>query len=251
MGIKMNFFQDNSNIDRIGALFKFKDVSDKTQTHLKNVYGNLFLCTGVCALGMYLNAFTVLQGFLWTVGIMIGMGYLTFKVADRSAPESERIGYLWAISSCMGFLVGPAMHQIAEVSPEILIQAISYTCIMFGSFSAMALFSKRRSYLFLGGIISSTLSCLFWYSTLQWMFGYRMGGEFGMVYLMVGLFVACIYVIYDTQIIIERAEAGDKDVPTHTLTLFMDLFDLFVKIVQLLIKLQEDGERKKRRNRDD
>merc|ERR1712086_2931 len=118
MGIKMNFFQDNSNIDRIGALFKFKDVSDKTQTHLKNVYGNLFLCTGVCALGMYLNAFTVLQGFLWTVGIMIGMGYLTFKVADRSAPESERIGYLWAISFCMGFLVGPAMHQIAEVSPE-------------------------------------------------------------------------------------------------------------------------------------
>merc|ERR1712086_940704 len=219
MGIKMNFFQDNSNIDRIGALFKFKDVSDKTQTHLKNVYGNLFLCTGVCALGMYLNAFTVLQGFLWTVGIMIGIGYLTF--------------------------------QIAEVSPEILIQAISYTCIMFGSFSAMALFSKRRSYLFLGGIISSTLSCLFWYSTLQWMFGYRMGGEFGMIYLMVGLFVACIYVIYDTQIIIERAEAGDKDVPTHTLTLFMDLFDLFVKIVQLLIKLQEDGERKKRRNRDD
>ena len=56
----MNYFTDNSNIDKIGALFKMEDVSPKTQTHLKNVYGNLGLCTGVCALGMYLNAFTVL-----------------------------------------------------------------------------------------------------------------------------------------------------------------------------------------------
>lgn len=199
---------------------------------------------------MYLNAFTVLQGFMWTVGIIIGMAFLTYKISDRSAPESERTGYLWALAFCMGFLVGPVMHQLAEFQPEILIQAVSYTTIMFGSFSAMACFSQRRSYLFLGGIISSTLSCLFWYSTLSWMFGWRMGGEFGLVYMLVGLFVACIYVIYDTQMIIERSEHGDKDVPSHTMILFMDLFDLFIKIVQLLIKLQEDGERKKKR-RDD
>jgi len=121
---------------------------------------------------------------------------------------------------------------------------------MFTSFSAVALFSKRRSYLFVGGIISSTLSCLFWYSTLAWIFGYnRMGGEFGLIYLMTGLFVACLYVIYDTQLIIEDAERGNKDVPSHTLKLFLDLFDLFIKIVQILIKLSEDKE--KRRKRDD
>merc|ERR1712224_46782 len=136
-------------------MFKFKDVSEKTQTHLKNVYGNLFVCTGICALGMYLNAYTVLQGFIWTVAIMIGMGFATYKIQFANAPESERIGYLWALAFSMGFLVGPAMHEIAEVAPEILIQAVSYTAIMFGSFSAMAMFSKRRSYLFLGGIISS------------------------------------------------------------------------------------------------
>ena len=77
-----------------------------------------------------------------------------------------------------------------------------------------------------------------------------MAGDFSLVYILVSLFVACIYVIYDTQIIIERAEHGDKDVPTHTMTLFMDLLDLFLKIVQLLIKLQENNEKKKKR-RDD
>ena len=76
---------------------------------------------------------------------MIGMGYLMYKVSDRSAPENERIGYLWALSFCMGFMVGPVMHNLAEFNPEILIQAVSYTTIMFGSFSAMACFSQRRS----------------------------------------------------------------------------------------------------------
>jgi len=49
--------------------------------------------------------------------------------------------------------------------------------------------------------------------------------------------------------IIEQAERGNKDVPTHTMMLFIDLFDLFIKILQILIKLSEDKEdKKKRRN---
>ena len=68
-----------------------------------------------------------------------------------------------------------------------------------------------------------------------------------MAYMMVGLFVACLYIVYDTQMIIARAESGDKDVPTHTMILFVDLFDLFIKIVQLLMKLNEDNDKKKKR----
>lgn len=213
-------------------MFTFKDVSPKTQLHLRNVYGNLGVCTFICALGMWMNAFTILSGFMWAIASMIAMGYLMYKVSNVYEDEKTRLGYLWALSFFMGFLVGPVMHHLAEFEPMILVQAVSYTAIIFGSFSAIAAFSKRRSYLFLGGIISSLLSCLFWYSTLAWLFGWsRVGGEFGMIYLMVGLFVACIYIIYDTQLIIERAERGDKDVPNHTMILFLDLFDLFIKIV--------------------
>ena len=76
------------------------------------------------------------------------------------------------------------------------------------------------------------VSCMFWYRTLSWLFGYaNYSSEFGMVYTMAGLFVACLYIIYDTQMIIEKAERGQKDVPTHTMILFVDLFDLFIKIV--------------------
>jgi hypothetical protein len=58
----MDFFTNMQNTagPSLDTLFTFKDVSDKTQSHLKKVYMNLMACSGVCALGMYLNAFTVL-----------------------------------------------------------------------------------------------------------------------------------------------------------------------------------------------
>jgi len=207
-------------------------------------------CTGVCALGMYLNAYTILSGFMMQIAAMIIMAYAMYKVTNIYENENTRIGYLWALAFGMGFMVGPVMHHLAEFEPMILVQAVSYTAIVFGSFTAIACFSKRRSYLFLGGIISSMVSCMFWYRTLSWLFGYaRYSSEFGMVYMMGGLFVACLYIIYDTQMIIEKAERGQKDVPTHTMILFVDLFDLFIKIVQILIKLSEDDKKKKKDRR--
>ena len=207
------------------------------------------LCTGVCALTAYLNANLVINGFIAMMLVMAANVYLCYKVTNIYDNDRSRIGYLWALSGMFGLLLGPVLHQINLINPMILIQAVSYTAIVFGSFTAVALFSKRRSYLFLGGIISSMVSAMFWYRMINWMFGTQAYYEGpGMFYLMCGLFVACMYIIYDTQIIIEKAERGDKDVPTHTMILFLDLIDLFMKILQILIKLSEDKDKKKRRD---
>ena len=71
----------------------------------------------------------------------------------------------------------------------------------------------------------------------------------GLPYLMCGLFMACLYIIYDTQIIVERAENGDKDVPAHTMMLFIDLFELFIRILQILMELNKDKDNDRRRRR--
>lgn len=161
-------------------------------------------CTGVCAFGMYMNAYTIFSGFLMQMVSMLGMAYMMYKTSNIYLPENERIGYLWALAFFMGFLVGPAIHQIYAFAPEILLQAVAYTTIVFGSFTGVALFTKRRSMLFLGGIINSIMWAMFWYRMVTWMFGSRFGMSIDtMGYLMVGLFVACLYIIYDTQMIIE------------------------------------------------
>lgn len=74
-------------------------------------------------------------------------------------------------------------------------------------------------------------------------------GSFGLGYMMCGLLMACLYIIYDTQVIIERTENGDKDVPTHTMLLFVDLFVLFIRILKILMELQKKEDNNERRRK--
>ena len=244
----MNFFGDNIKVDRLGAMFKLHDISEKTQQHLTKVYGNVMMCALICAAGMWINAHTVLSGFFASILIMAGMSFFTYKICFSYASEQERMGYMWAQAFSMGFLVGPAMHAIAEIQPEIITTAVGITSVMFASFSAISIFSKRRSFLFLGSLITSIVTCMLIYRFMSWISGYSTSTD-SLGYLLLTLFVSCMYIIYDTQMIIERCETyGERDVPKHTMILFMDLFDLFIKIVQVLLELQDQKDKKKRRD---
>ena len=135
------------------------------------------------------------------------------------------------------------MHLLMTFHPEIVMQAVLYTASAFTSFSLISLLSKRRSMLFVGGIIVTLVQGMLLYRLFAWLSGTP---AFGLTYLMFGLLTACLYIIYDTQMIVERAERGDKDVIGHTMILFVDLFELFIKILQILIELQKNEEKKKK-----
>ena len=204
-------------------------------------------CSLICAAGMWINAHTVINGFFMSIIVTMGMGYLGYKVSNTYMHEKERMGYMWALAFAMGFLVGPVMHRIVEFDPSIIMNAVAITGVMFASFSCISIFSKRRSYLFLGSLITSIVSCMMIYNFMCWISGYGRGID-SFAYIMLSLLVACMYVIYDTQMIIERCEVyGDRDVPKHTMILFVDLFDLFIKIVQVLLEMQKQEENKKKR----
>ena len=172
--------------------------------------------------------------------------YLIYKINDKSLREDSRMFYLAALAFSLGFLVGPAINRLTDVNPEIVMQAVTYTGAAFTSFSLISLLSKRRSMLFVGGIIVCLIQGLFFYRLFGWLLGYTF---YNLTYLMFGLLTACLYIIYDTQIIIERAEHGDKDVISHTLVLFVDLFDLFIRILKILIELQKDEDKNKKKNK--
>ena len=240
------FFGDNIKLDRLSAMFKTSDISEKTQRHLTTVYFNVTGCALICATAMWINAHTMFSGFFASMLVMIGMSYLAYKVSNPYMPQGERMGYMWALSFALGFLVGPAIHHIAEFDPSSVMKAAGITGVMFASFSAISVFSKRRSYLFLGSLITSMVSCMLMYRFVCWISGQSSPLD-SFAYIMLSLLIACMYVIYDTQMIIERCEVyGERDVPKHTLILFMDLFDLFIKVIQVLLELQKQDEKKKK-----
>ena len=59
----------------LNTIFSMKDVSDKTRSHLTRVYTTLATSAGTCALGMYLNATFMLQGFIFMIVFMCAFGW--------------------------------------------------------------------------------------------------------------------------------------------------------------------------------
>ena len=149
---------------------------------------------------------------------------------------------LMAFAFLNGVMAGPFLNVVMELFPGMISQALAYTASSFGAFSLVSLFSERRSYLFLGGIISTLLAGLSVYIFI----GLFTGNAYGLGYLICQLLVTSMTIMYDTQVIVELSERGDRDVPSHTMRLFEDVFRMFMYIVQILLENQ-NNEKKRRK----
>merc|ERR1711976_81327 len=114
-----------------------------------------------------------------------------------------------------------------------IVTAFLGTSCIFVCFSLGAVLAERRSMLYLGGFLSSAISLLFMMSFMSMMFG---SSTLFFAQLYLGLLVFCGYVIFDTQMIIERASLGDRDHVQHATHLFMDFVAIFVRLLIILSK---------------
>src|SRR5690606_32922828 len=115
----------------------------------------------------------------------------------------------------------------------IVVTAFMGTVMIFGCFSLAALFAKRRSYMYLGGILGSVLTIALWLSIANLFFR---SAAIMNLQLYGGLFMFVGFVVFDTQLIIEKAAQGDVDYPMHAITLFIDFVAIFVRLLIILSK---------------
>ncbi len=62
-----------------------------------------------------------------------------------------------------------------------------------------------------------------------------------------GLLVFAGYVLFDTQLIVERCAAGSADHVKHALDLFVDFMAILVRVLIILMKNNEKREQERRR----
>lgn len=114
------------------------------------------------------------------------------------------------------------------------------TVSIFASLAITALLAKRKKFLFLGGFIFNALAGLLIVGVFQVLFPSI--ELFTLVQVYGGLAVLLLCTLYDTQMIIERSEAGERDALLDSIGLFIDFIGIFVRTLLILLRMDENSD---------
>lgn len=215
--------------------------------HLKNVYACLSMSSIAAAAGAYVHLYTEflqanLLTTLGTFGLLLGL----ISTPDNGKNQKLRLGYLLGFAFLSGLGLGPLFQMIIAINPSIIVTALMGTTVVFVSFSISSLLAERGRWLYLGGILISLLNIMVLFSFLNLFLRWSL---FHQTHLYGGLFLMCGFVIYDTQLIVEKFHAGSKDFILHSLDLFIDFIGIFRHLLIILTQkeLSTDNQRNKRK----
>ena len=226
--------------------FKVKAaISDSTRSQLTKVYALLTVGVISAAFGCYADmhyfhsggTFTALAGAL----MFAGARSLPMRKGDNTAT------YMFIGAAAFeGMSLSPLIHTALRYYPQALISVFLVSLAVFGSFSAAAVFAKRREFLYLTGIVTSMSSFLFIAYIANVFLRWRVILDL-QIYMGLGLMV--LYILIDTQLMIDRFEnnqyfAGNYVRPACDL--FIDLVGVFVRLLIILMRKAEPERRQRR-----
>jgi FtsH-binding integral membrane protein len=229
------------------SLTNVSSLEPKTRTHLLNVYRTLGGILALAAAGTVVQMRLQISATLCMFGAL-GLLFWLYSMPHRpsdAAHQQQRLLLLGAFGFLKGATLGPLVGTVLYIQPELVAVAFGGTAAVFACFSLAALSAKRRSYLFLYGFLSSALSVLFWLSFANL---FLRSPAVHLVQLYGGLLMFSGYVVYDTQLIVEKASRSPyPDYVQDALNLFVDFAALFVRI--LIILSRNSGKKDDRRKR--
>jgi len=237
------FFEQHASRWSSDALKNLNDIRPDVQQHLKKVYLTLAGTLLCAAVGVYLHLLWHLGGLLSIIGF-IGCTLWLLATPPIPSEERKRLNLLGGAALCQGMTIGPLVEVGLDMDASLIFTALLSTSVVFACFTGAALLSRRRDYLFLGGVISSALSTL----ALLRLVSFFTGGGAAMFQLELygGLLIFLGYVLFDTQMVVERASNGRKDYIKDALEFFMDFVAIFVRLLVILMKNNDNRERREK-----
>ena len=123
----------------------------RVQTHLKNVYTCLLAATFCATLGVYLS----MAGWLNYPRLAVFASLITsiwlFATEFNAQTQTKCFGLLAATALFTGIYLSPLINLAIQVDPQIVMTAFLLTTMIFLCFTLSALYTQKRTYLYLGG----------------------------------------------------------------------------------------------------
>jgi Bax inhibitor 1 len=221
------------------------NLSPQVQKHVSKVYSTLTTLILTATLGTMMDIYFSVGN--WMVSVL-GFGCLLwFHFTDEQRDYQKASLLLHGFVFCQGVSIGSFVDYVIDLNPYLIMQALGATAVLFGSFTLSVLSSPSRQFFYVTGLLSSGVSILLYLNIFQLFFRTQLGYQ---IELYLGLVVFSLFVVYDTQMMIRKAESGSRKVLLHSLELFMDIFGIFVRLLVILSK-KEENKKKRERRRDD
>jgi FtsH-binding integral membrane protein len=214
----------------VEGISNVREITPELKLHLLKVYALLgYGCMVAMGAGIHGHSVTKTIGpmALWVLGLVaMIMVQLATNLIVRFSCYTVFCGHF-------GLLLIELVEHINMIDPMIVPQSLVMTALCFLVFSSVTLFVKRRTMLFLGGILLSILVFIFFTTLLNFYFESELLIN---VNIYGGLLMFLGYVSFDTFMIIEKWYSGEGDPFNHAVELFIDLVGIFIRIAIILAK---------------
>lgn len=157
------------------------------------------------------------------------LGFILIFVVNATANSSKGLIAVFAFTGVMGAALGPMLgHYLALPNgPELVLQALGGTAIVFFALSGYAL-SSRKDFSFLGGFLFIGLIVVVIASIANIFFAIpavSLAISAAVIFIMSGL------ILFDTSRIIN---GGETNYIRATVSLYLNIYNIFVHLLSLL-----------------
>jgi FtsH-binding integral membrane protein len=145
------------------------------------------------------------------------------------------------------------MHNNVHNCPafdEMLYSAFVLTALCYACFFLTAILAPPGRAQYLAPLVTCgifILSGTYWLSRI---FGFMGSDGFDVMYVQMGLVIYCVKVYVDTEEIYERVRKGDRDVISHSLKIFFNFLQIFIRIITILAKIAAEKDKKEKKKND-
>eukprot|EP00039_Didymoeca_costata_P001418 m.52359 g.52359 ORF g.52359 m.52359 type:complete len:363 (+) comp10787_c0_seq1:126-1214(+) len=207
-----------------------------TVRHMAQVYGT---ATGSVGFAAATSAVTMATGLATAMpmgGLLPALAsfvpLIMFMRTDLTSDQNYRKMLLGSFVGLSGMAAAPLITMAAIVNPIAIPMALGGTAAIFLGATGVALLAPRASFLPMGAALGGATMALIGVGIVGIFFPSPLLYN---VYLYAGLALFTGFIGYDTQQMIERFRAGDRDYLRHSVDFFIDLLNIFRLLLHMFM----------------
>lgn len=178
-------------------------------------------------------------GSVSIIGSFCGSLYNAWKIDDPNKTEAQKLKHAYWMNGFMGVVISPSLLVFHQVIPHAL---ITTSALVAGPIVA-AKMMPSNSLLSYGPALSTALCGLIgvgFTSIVAPLVGFHdLGIALHNIDLYGGVILFTIYNAYDTQVIIDEFNKGNRDIVKHSANYSLNIINIFIRLLEIISKMQK------------